>query len=136
MERACDDCDTCCHGYLKGEAYGKPFNKGVPCFFLKKGCSIYEDRPKLCKDYKCSWLSEDFLPMWMRPDLSKVIVSKHTAKNGIEYYSVVEAGEPIKSYILNYIFTWAVNNKANLYYEVSGGMNKFGSKEFLEMEIE
>jgi uncharacterized cysteine cluster protein YcgN (CxxCxxCC family) len=129
--RTCDGCTSCCEGWLSGTAHGHQFSKGKPCFFLaKKGCSIYPDRPQdPCVKYKCSWLNEEVLPMWFRPDLSKVIVSKKE-KDSIVFYDVVEAGKVMEAHILNWIMTWAIQNQHNLMYQIDGSIHRLGSPEF------
>jgi hypothetical protein len=122
--RSCDGCTACCEGYLTGQAYGHHFQPGKPCFFKgERGCSIYSDRPENpCKSFKCEWLSKDYLPMWFRPDLSKVIVTVGQEDDG-EWLLVSEAGRKIDSAILSWILIWAANNKKNIRYQVDGGWN-------------
>lgn len=134
--RTCDGCTACCEGWLSGTAHGHTFTKGKPCFFLaKKGCSIYSDRPQdPCVKYKCTWLNEEVLPMWFRPDLSNVIVSKRE-KNGIIFYDVVETDKTIEAHILNWILTWAISNQHNLMYQIKGQAHKIGSAEFTSLTI-
>lgn len=123
-QRTCDSCTKCCQGTLTGRAYGHDFQPGKPCFFVgDKGCTIYADRPENpCVSFKCEWLSGDYLPMWMRPDLSNVIVvnRKHDDGNWLELY---EAGQTLDSKILSWILIWALNNKKNVRYQVNGGWN-------------
>lgn len=122
--RTCDSCTMCCQGYLSGIAHGHSFQPGKPCFFVaEKGCSIYADRPAdPCKSFKCEWLAKDYLPMWMRPDLSKVIVVCKD-KEGEEWLTVKEAGQKLDAAVLSWMVVWAANNKKNLRYQVDGGWN-------------
>jgi len=124
VQRTCDACTKCCQGYLHGSAYEHTFLKGKPCFFVSdKGCAIYEDRPKTpCKSFKCEWLVADYLPMWFRPDLSKVIVTNRQFDDGF-WLCVHEAGQKIDSAVLSWILIWAANNKKNVRYQVDGGWN-------------
>jgi uncharacterized cysteine cluster protein YcgN (CxxCxxCC family) len=134
-KRTCDSCTACCEGWLNGEAHGHTFYPSKPCFFLNKGCTIYEDRPENpCKSYDCAWLAEDTFPMWMRPDLSKIIISKRI-KNDISYYEIGEMGEQIKAHILNWIIQWALNSKQNILYYIMGSKNKLGTDGFLELDV-
>lgn len=123
-KRTCDGCTACCQGYLSGMAHGNNFQPGKPCFFIsEKSCSIYADRPdEPCKSFKCEWLAHDYLPMWMRPDLSKVIVVRRERDNK-EWIEVKEAGQKIDSAVLSWMVLWAVNNNKNLHYQVDGGWN-------------
>src|SRR5689334_10013771 len=77
-ERTCGECAKCCEGWLSGEVFGHKFEVGTPCFFLERTCSIYKDRPMdPCRTYLCGWMSEDFFPMWLKPSISNLIISKH-----------------------------------------------------------
>jgi len=135
MTRACDGCTKCCEGWLQGEAYGHVFNRGRPCFFLNKICSIYDTRPDdPCRTYKCAWLDDMQFPEWMKPDLVNVIInrSKH---NDMFYYVLIEAGSILDVKVLNWMIQWALNNNHNLMYYIDGGVNRIGSKEFMEMPL-
>ena len=137
--RKCGNCTKCCEGWLHGKAYKHTFYKGKPCFYLKEiscasgGCSIYNDRPyDPCKTYVCAWVNEEFLPMWMKPNLINVICTKIN-KNNIEYYEFVEAGNKIDATVLNWIVLWAINSKTNILYYIDGGLNYIGSDEFCNL---
>ena len=64
----------------------------------------------------------DYLPMWFRPDLSKVIVTDRQYDDG-DWLMVSEAGQKMDSAILSWILIWAANNKKNVRYQVDGGWN-------------
>jgi hypothetical protein len=134
ITRTCDGCTKCCEGWLTGEAHGHQFYRGRPCFFLNKTCTIYEDRPPVCRNFKCRWLDEDIFPEWMKPDLVDVIINKEVFNN-IEYYVLVEAGKLLDVRVLSWMIQWVINNNKNLLYYIDNGMNRIGSKEFLEMPI-
>lgn len=75
LDRECGECTACCHWFEIEE-----FNKEQydPCPKLKgepgcNNCTIYDTRPKMCKDYICAWLygygnEED------RPDKSGIMM--------------------------------------------------------------
>jgi hypothetical protein len=133
-KRTCDSCTECCKGWLHGSAYGHDFYRGKQCFFLLKNCTIYDNRPENpCKSYKCHWLASEDLPMWMRPDLSNVIVTKRQ-NNNIEYYEIIECGKKLDSSVLSWFIQWAFTTRKNLVYQIDGGYNKIGSKEFLALK--
>lgn len=123
-QRTCDGCTKCCQGHLRGTAHGHFFQPGQPCFYVgEKGCSIYADRPHdPCKIFKCEWLAQDYLPMWFRPDLSKVIVVNRQFDDG-EWLEVCEAGQKMDSAVLSWVLIWAANNKKNVRYQIDGGWN-------------
>lgn len=135
MKRQCGECTACCEGTLSGEAYGYKFYTGRPCHFFNKKCTIYENRPEHpCKNFYCEWLTNDQFPEWMKPNLSKIIVSKHETNN-IHYYGITEVHEPIKADILNWVIQWSLNNQHNIKYSILGGNNYIGSKEFVEANL-
>lgn len=72
----CHVCKMCCKTMGVDET-NKP--KDTWCEHVcSTGCSIYPDRPKGCREFKCWWLfsQETELPMKesMRPDNSRVII--------------------------------------------------------------
>jgi hypothetical protein len=68
----------------------------------------------------------------MKPDLINVIIIKRKIHN-IMYYDVTEAGSVLDSKTLSWLVQWALNNNENLLYKIEGGINRIGSKEFLEV---
>lgn len=135
MNRTCDGCSECCKGWLKGNAFGHDFYPGKPCFFLQKSCSIYEKRPDdPCKSYRCHWLASNDLPMWMRPDLSNALVTYRKHDN-VEYFEILECGKKMDSSVLSWFIIWALNNKKNIKYQISGGFNKIGTEEFMNAPV-
>ena len=135
MTRSCDTCAKCCEGWLQGEVYGHTFYRGRPCFFLNKTCSIYETRPcEPCRTYNCAWLDSLQFPEWMKPNLVNVIINRTKYKE-ITYYMLVEAGSLLDVRVLSWMVQWAFNNNQNLMYYIDGGMNRIGSKEFLEAPL-
>ena len=132
--RNCDGCTECCKGYLWGEAYGKKFYNGRPCFYVgEKGCSIYENRPNNpCVQFKCSWLEDtQVFPEWFKPSLSKLLIKKEVTKNGIEYYKVHECGRTIDAVHLNYLISLALEGGINIQIQLDGGVANYGKLEFL-----
>ncbi len=132
--RSCDNCSVCCGGWLKGEVQNITFHNGKPCHFLKNahegnGCSIYEDRPQMCKDYKCEWVSNLDIPEWFNPAVSKTLLTKKQAY-GFEFYELLEAGQRMDPAILSWIVMHCVNNQYNLKYIVDGGVYKIGMSDF------
>ena len=64
--KECGDCAVCCYhcnvpemNSPAGEMCSK--NTGT-------GCSIYENRPAICRPFKCLWLAQEQLPDDLRPD--------------------------------------------------------------------
>lgn len=133
--RSCGECAKCCEGWLSGEAYGHIFSPGRPCFFLEKTCSIYKDRPvNPCRHFECSWLSEDIFPMWLKPSLANIIISKQQHHNpDLTYYIVDQAGDTFDRRALNWLLEWAKSSNANVMYRIGDETTKTGSPEFMSI---
>jgi hypothetical protein len=76
--RKCQPCTACCDGYLDlGDdlLISKKTGSCINC--INSGCNIYVSRPKEpCQSFECLWLIDGSpLPIWMRPDQSRVIVT-------------------------------------------------------------
>lgn len=108
---------------------------GKPCYFLVNGrCSDYANRPvDPCQGYTCAWLDDTVFPDWLKPSVSKVIISKKIpADANLTHYEVVEAGAKIDSVVLNWIIRWAIATNTNLVYLVDGKSYTLGSAEFTQ----
>lgn len=134
--RSCGDCGECCKGWLTFSIFGQNFHPGRPCHYFDKKCTIYEDeaRPKdPCDLYRCAWLSSDQMPLWMRPDKSKIIVTERTSGD-VAYWDVVECGQKIDSEALSWLILWSLDHNINLQYRIHGAAHKIGTQEFLDVE--
>lgn len=109
--RPCGDCTACCDGFLIGEAKGKPFGDGKPCeFLISKKCTIYSDRPQMCRNYQCAW-TQFVLPEWMKPNLCGVMVSvEYDKETGKQFLKVIEMREEIEYNVYSTIETFTKNN--------------------------
>ncbi len=93
--RSCGDCTLCCTVM----AIDKPEiqkEAGVTCRHCISGCTIYDSRPALCRDYHCGWRQLGVLDDSWRPDRSGVFVElePHEGKTAI---SLVLVGNPLKT---------------------------------------
>lgn len=139
--RSCGTCTKCCEGWLGSAIHGKQMHKGRPCFYLDKdcsACSIYADRPQdPCVDYSCTWLLDksDEFPMWMKPNISNVIITNREVENGgnvYRYVDIIEAGSRMDVDVLNWLFHWVMTKGVNVRYEVSGNKFILGDPTFAE----
>jgi hypothetical protein len=77
-ESLCGNCSVCCKIPSIPEI-NKPSNTWCHHYAKGVGCSIYQDRPQVCRDFKCYWL-QGVLAGYSknqtgpRPDKSKVFV--------------------------------------------------------------
>ena len=131
--RACGECAKCCEGWLSGAAYGHTFAPGRPCFFLEKTCSIYADRPvDPCRNYRCAWLAEEIFPMWMKPSLANVIITrKDDEQGGPPYYVVDRAGDTFDARAWNWLVRWAEETNSNVECRLDGEVKRLGSPRFV-----
>ena len=127
VDRQCGKCVACCSGELPGTVNGHSFYSGNPCHYLdmEKGCSIYENRPESpCREFSCEWLlQKNDIPLWMRPDLSGVILHK---KSDVLYMN--EYNGIVKSNVLNWTIHYAVRTNTNLVYFINGVLQKLDVK--------
>lgn len=134
-DRTCGECTLCCEGWLVNSAHGHNMWPGRKCQYisLHKGCTIYDQRPDTCRSYSCQWLIDKNIPEWMKPNESGVILV-FKELDGVSYLEATEAGKKIDSEVLSWLFS-AVTKKIvqNLKYQVNGGWNYFGTKEFFEI---
>jgi len=73
--RSCLPCTACCSGALAVTIEGKDITPGNPCKYCDNGCTVHDKQPeKVCREFKCGWLTDPQLPEEMRPDLSGVII--------------------------------------------------------------
>lgn len=88
MAAHCADCDGCCRVFeIKTDAtvdrIGLDKAFGIPCKYIGPtpvghGCTVYQDRPDVCRNYVCLWLEGERLNATLgealRPNVSKVVL--------------------------------------------------------------
>lgn len=134
QDRTCGTCTVCCEGWLKGNIYGYEMFPGRPCHFKgTNNCTIYNDRPDIpCKKFFCQWLIDYTVPEWLKPNIAKVLITKHSVGDE-EAVSIYEAGDILNVNILNYFFLEYIAGKIkNLRYQVNGQWYYVGSDNFIK----
>ena len=88
--KSCGPCTMCCSA-LEIAELKKP--AGTPCAncTLGFGCAIYSDRPQVCRDYECDWLTSATSPAALRPDLVGLILMEDADSD--EYWAVCLPGK-------------------------------------------
>ena len=68
MNRTCDGCNMCCYipGINEPTLQKKEWVMCQNCD-VGVGCKIYEDRPKPCRTFDCSWIKGE-TPIEWKPD--------------------------------------------------------------------
>lgn len=110
----CGECTLCCSGLFEGFIYGHKMSYGTPCTFCTQGCSIYEQRPSMCRSFYCGWVQGLFEEPFMHPLESGCIVSVE-CKDGGQYLKVVSANK-ISPIVINEIEEFCSRN--NTYYKI------------------
>ena len=138
--RQCDGCTACCEGWLSAEALGKRFFPGQPCHWMGcNGCTVYEDRPKVCSDFQCAWKDTHFLPEWFKPTESNVICLWRRwlpeedclpEDRGGVYLSISEMGKPLPTKHLAWLNTYVQAELLNVRYEYEGRWHWMGTARF------
>jgi hypothetical protein len=74
LGRNCGSCTACCT--VKAiAAPGLIKAPGITCGHCDKtGCTVYESRPSVCRDYFCGYIATDWLSDRQRPDRSGVMI--------------------------------------------------------------
>lgn len=71
--RSCGTCTLCCR-LPDIEALAKPANAWCDHCLPDKGCTIYQHRPALCRDFLCLWMTSPALgPEW-EPARSRMMI--------------------------------------------------------------
>jgi uncharacterized protein len=90
--KACGPCTMCCAA-LEIAELKKP--AGPPCSNCRVagGCAIYPDRPQVCRDFECEWLTRRDLSRRFRPDVAGVILMEDADSD--EYRAVCLPESPM-----------------------------------------
>jgi len=128
--RKCGDCTVCCTMTSIGDRLinGTRLIKegGKDCPLLNNtctGCSVYEIRPKTCRDFNCSWL-QGYGDEKDRPNKNGILVYEQNINNGHWVIFLETKKDAIfnsKSIVEDIL------NKRN----TAGIVVKYGSKDFI-----
>jgi Fe-S-cluster containining protein len=90
--KSCGSCTMCCK-VLVIDHFEK--DAGVLCQHCahKSGCTIYETRPDVCRDYECDWKLERAIGPLLRPDRTNVILQEDEESD--DYQAVVDPATPM-----------------------------------------
>ena len=90
--KSCGACTMCCSA-LEIAHFRKP--AGPLCVNCRAGggCAIYAERPQVCRDFECEWLTRRELPRQLRPDLVGTILMEDADSD--EYRAVCAPEKPM-----------------------------------------
>lgn len=108
--RNCNGCTACCSGLLQGNVRGKFFGNGNACHYLTDDdiCSIYRDRPSVCRNFYCAW-AQELLPVELSPKETNVITSVEVDGDGKQYLKIISKKTLTEEYV-NAINTFCGTN--------------------------
>lgn len=119
--RVCGGCTVCCTVM----AIDKPDiqkEAGVTCRHCDGGCTIYDTRPPLCRNYHCAWRQLPILDDDWRPDRSGVFVEVELVDD-VTTLSLILIGNPLKtvrqSWFIDFVIT-GVRADVSLYMGIPG----------------
>jgi Fe-S-cluster containining protein len=72
LARQCGSCNKCCD-ILEVAAVDKPVNHLCKHWETGKGCTIYDDRPQMCRSFNCAWVLGHLSDEWF-PEKSGIVV--------------------------------------------------------------
>jgi uncharacterized protein len=90
--KACGSCTMCCSALEIAELQ-KPAGPLCSNCRLGDGCAIYQDRPQVCRDFECEWLTRRDLSRRFRPDLAGVILMEDADSD--QYRAVCSPEKPM-----------------------------------------
>jgi hypothetical protein len=70
--RECGSCSRCCT-LLEVTDVGKSTNEWCKHCDVDKGCTIYDDRPQMCRSFNCAWLQGHLNDEWF-PERARMVV--------------------------------------------------------------
>ncbi len=71
--RSCGTCTLCCR-LPDIDLFDKPANVWCRHCIEGKGCSIYADRPSVCRDFLCLWMTDEALGEAWEPSRSHMMI--------------------------------------------------------------
>jgi len=90
--KSCGPCTMCCSA-LEIPELKKPAGPLCSNCRLGAGCAIYNDRPQVCRDFECEWLTCRELSPRLRPDFVGTILMEDADSD--EYRAVSPPEKPM-----------------------------------------
>jgi hypothetical protein len=95
-QRQCGDCSLCCK-LLGVPEIDKP--RGEWCRHCRPGsggCSIYDDRPPICRGYLCAWLAGFIDDTWRPSDCGMVVDADYDESGATMIFVHVDPASPLR----------------------------------------
>ncbi len=109
--RTCGECNACCKVFPIPDV-GKDDTKWCRHCEIGKGCTIYEHRPTVCRDYVCMWLhgvgDESY-----RPDRIGVLISPRALQGEHRWIDILHLWETRPEALRQQKFLTLIHTQAN-----------------------
>ena len=89
--RTCGTCTMCCK-VLEIDDFEKPAGAWCHNCIKTGGCAIYAQRPAVCREFECLWLTERTMPVTLKPEKIGTILMEEA--DGEEYQAVCDPEKP------------------------------------------
>lgn len=94
------------------------------------GCSRYDERPEICRNFECAWKSDPTYPEWMKPDSCNAVAVVRQIE-GFKYVELVESAyAKTDTATLLHFIQWAHDTYGNIKVTINGGWRYFGTSDF------
>lgn len=90
--KACGPCTFCCK-VLEIEELKKPAGPFCPHCVAGGGCTTYETRPAVCRDFECLWKGDRGLSPVLRPDKIGTLFMEDADSE--DYLAVCDPAKPL-----------------------------------------
>ncbi|WP_155499911.1 YkgJ family cysteine cluster protein [Pseudomonas protegens] len=92
--RSCGSCSACCVSLRINTAeLKKPADVSCKNLAEQGGCTIYDERPEVCRNWQCGWLRIDSFKERLRPDKSNVLI--RIEHDNAHYLVLQPIGSPV-----------------------------------------
>lgn len=110
--RTCGECNVCCIALrIEEPELQKKADVRCPNLSEEKGCSIYNDRPDVCRTWYCGWRILPFLEDDMRPDRTRVLIKFDGSRFTFQPIRREGSSDLLKMNVMNAIATLVSNDK-------------------------
>ncbi len=131
-ERSCGSCSMCCKFFYIPEVNKLPNEWCQFCKPGKQACTIYADRPKVCKDFECEWKMQQSLGDEWYPARCKMVLVDYSDASTLVVkvdpsFPNAWRREPYHSQLLEM--------SRNYFIQITVGRNRFGLRHGIETNL-
>ena len=137
----CGTCTACCRVFSIPELKDKKAGEWCQHCTVGVGCKIYPEHPKTCQDFACLWLlsqsrgDAEKLPMEMRPDRSKVVISPSTDHSMIVFTTMPGSPHAWRKPLFEKVIARLIRGGLRMVAGEPGSLRKIVVDKFGEREV-